>query len=90
MQPLMSAEEGFLAFPETELATLENAKVVVQLTPYEHSSSYLMGSDKGPAAMVEASHFVEFYDEEINLLPTKPANSSTAINLWFPWVQNIQ
>jgi arginase family enzyme len=66
MQPLMSAEEGFLAFPETELATLENAKVVVQLTPYEHSSSYLMGSDKGPAAMVEASHFVEFYDEEID------------------------
>jgi len=52
MQPLMSAEEGFLAFPETELATLENAKVVVQLTPYEHSSSYLMGSDKGPAAML--------------------------------------
>lgn len=66
MQPLMSAEDGFLAFPEAHLATLENAKVVVQQTPYEYSSSYLMGSDKGPAAMVEASHFVEFYDEEID------------------------
>jgi agmatinase len=66
MQPLMSAEDGFLAFPETELASLDKAKVVVQLTPYEHSSSYLMGSDKGPSAMVEASHYVEFYDEEID------------------------
>lgn len=66
MQPLMSAETGFLAFPESHLATLENAKVVVQQTPYEHSSSYLMGSNKGPAAMIEASHFVEFYDEEID------------------------
>lgn len=33
MQPLMSAEDGFLAFPEAHLATLENAKVVVQQTP---------------------------------------------------------
>ena len=39
MQALMSAENGFLAFPEAELATLENAKVVVQQTPYEYSSS---------------------------------------------------
>ena len=63
---VLSAEEGFLAFPEAELATLENAKVVVQQIPYEHTSSYVQGSDKGPAAMVSASHFVEFYDEEID------------------------
>ncbi len=66
MIKILSAVEGFLAFPEAELATLENAKVVVQQIPYEHTSSYVQGSDKGPAAMVSASHFVEFYDEEID------------------------
>jgi agmatinase len=66
MIKILSADEGFLAFPEAELATLENAKVVVQQIPYEHTSSYVQGSDKGPAAMVSASHFVEFYDEEID------------------------
>ncbi len=63
---ILPAEEGFLAFPEAELATLEHAKVVIQQIPYEHTSSYLQGSDKGPEAMVSASHFVEFYDEEID------------------------
>jgi agmatinase len=63
---ILPAEEGFLAFPEAELATMENAKVVIQQIPYEHTSSYLQGSDKGPEAMVSASHFVEFYDEEID------------------------
>lgn len=66
MQKVMKAEKGFLAFPESELATFANAKVVIQQLPYEYSSSYLMGSSKGPSAMVEASHFVEFYDEEID------------------------
>ncbi len=63
---ILPAEEGFLAFPEAELATMKNAKVVIQQIPYEHTSSYLQGSDKGPEAMVSASHFVEFYDEEID------------------------
>ncbi|MFN5889658.1 MAG: agmatinase [Bacteroidota bacterium] len=66
MVKILPAEEGFLSFPEVELATLENAKVVIQQIPYEHTSSYLQGSDKGPGAMVSASHFVEFYDEEID------------------------
>ncbi|MSP57911.1 MAG: agmatinase [Flavobacteriales bacterium] len=66
MQALMLAKDGFLAFPETELATLEKAKIAIQQLPYEFSSSYLRGSFKGPSAMVEASHFVEFYDEEID------------------------
>jgi len=34
--------------------------------PYEHTSSYLQGSAKGPEAIINASHFVEFYDEELD------------------------
>lgn len=64
---VMPAADGFLALPEPELAKFENAKVAIQLIPYEYTSSYVAGSDKGPQAIVDASHFVEFYDEELDL-----------------------
>ncbi|MFN5218002.1 MAG: arginase family protein, partial [Sphingomonadales bacterium] len=63
---VLPAEEGFLALPEAHLASFENARVVIQQIPYEHTSSYIAGSDKGPEAIVSASHFVEFYDEELD------------------------
>lgn len=66
MTPVLPADDGFLAIPDSELTTFENAKVVIQQVPYEHTSSYIAGSDKGPAAFIEASHFVEFYDEELD------------------------
>ena len=62
----LSNEEGFLAIPEADLTTYANAKYVIQQVPYEHTSSYLEGSAKGPAAIVSSSHFVEFYDEELD------------------------
>lgn len=63
---VLPADEGFLALPEVHLADYENARVVIQQIPYEHTSSYIAGSDKGPEAIVAASHFVEFYDEELD------------------------
>jgi agmatinase len=63
---VLPADEGFLALPEVHLAAYENARVVIQQIPYEHTSSYIAGSDKGPEAIVAASHFVEFYDEELD------------------------
>jgi len=62
----LSNEEAFLAVPEPELCSYEKSKYVIQQVPYEHTSSYLEGSAKGPAAIVSASHFVEFYDEELD------------------------
>ncbi|MBL7811314.1 MAG: agmatinase [Bacteroidetes bacterium] len=62
----LPADEGFLALPEADLASFEKARVAIQQVPYEHTSSYISGSDKGPAAIVSASHFVEFYDEELD------------------------
>ena len=37
--------------------------------PYEHTSSYMPGSDQGPSAIIEASHQVEFYDEMLRCEP---------------------
>src|SRR5436190_20985495 len=63
---VLSGEDCFLAIPEPELCSYEKSKFVIQQIPYEHTSSYLQGSAKGPAAIVEASHYVEFYDEVLD------------------------
>jgi agmatinase len=62
----LPSESAFLAIPEPELSSYERSKFVIQQVPYEHTSSYLQGSAKGPKAIVDASHFVEFYDEELD------------------------
>ncbi len=80
---VLPAEEGFLALPDAELTTLQNAKVVIQQIPYEYTSSYIAGSDKGPKAMVDASHFVEFYDEEIDQETCKNIGIATLDGLDF-------
>lgn len=59
-------DQAFLAIPESDLCDYAKSKFVIQQIPYEHTSSYLQGSAKGPQAIVEASHFVEFYDEELD------------------------
>jgi agmatinase len=47
----------------------DRAGVRVLPAPYEHTSSYIPGSDRGPAAILEASRQVEFYDETVGLEP---------------------
>jgi agmatinase len=47
----------------------ERAGVYVLPVPYEHTSSYVLGSDRGPSAIIEASHQVEFYDETLRCEP---------------------
>lgn len=56
-------EKNFLGIREKDLCSYKSSKYVIQSVPYEHTSSYIAGSDKGPAAILNASHFVEFYDE---------------------------
>jgi agmatinase len=43
----------------------EKAGVYVLPAPYEHTSSYIRGSDRGPSAILEASRQVELYDETV-------------------------
>ncbi|MFM8916735.1 MAG: agmatinase, partial [Bacteroidota bacterium] len=61
-----SSENNFLAIEDLALHSYESSRFVIQSVPYEHTSSYLSGSAKGPEAILSASHFVEFYDEEID------------------------
>jgi len=59
-------DENFLGLPDEHLFAYSTSKVVIQQVPYEHTSSYLQGSAKGPEAIVKASAFVECYDEELD------------------------
>lgn len=45
------------------------AGVYVLPAPYEYTSSYVTGSDRGPSAIIEASQQVEFYDEGLGCEP---------------------
>ncbi|MEI6817296.1 MAG: agmatinase [Bacteroidota bacterium] len=77
----LSTDQNFLGIEDENLYSYDKAKFVIQQVPYEHTSSYLEGSAKGPAARVEASHFVEFYDEELDIetLNTNPIATVPAI-----------
>ncbi|MCB9261949.1 MAG: agmatinase [Flavobacteriales bacterium] len=71
------SDSNFLGISEPDLFDYHKSKVVLQLLPYEHTSSYLSGSDKGPEAILESSHFVEFYDEELDDEPYKKIGIAT-------------
>ena len=60
-------KKNFLAIQEEEFCSYKTSKFIIQSAPYEYTSSYLAGSDKGPQAMINASQFVELYDEELDM-----------------------
>ena len=60
---ILPLKKNFLAI-EKEFSSYENSKVVILSAPYEKTTSYGKGTAKGPGAILEASHYVEFFDEE--------------------------
>ena len=48
---------------------LENPAAVVLPVPYDLSSSWMKGADRGPRALLEASAYVELYDIETDSQP---------------------
>ena len=62
----LKTKDNFLALEDEKLYAYENCTYVIQQVPYEYTSSYIQGSAKGPKAIVKASQFVEFYDEELD------------------------
>lgn len=56
-------KKNFLAI-DKEFSSYENSKAVILSAPYEKTTSYGKGTAGGPGAILEASHYVEFFDEE--------------------------
>jgi agmatinase len=59
----LGIKSNFLGI-EDEFSSYESSKIAVLPVPYERTVSYGKGTAEGPEAILEASHFVEFYDEE--------------------------
>jgi agmatinase len=61
----MLLHENFLGIPPED-SSLEKSRVVVLPVPYERTVSYGPGTRNGPKAILEASHYVELYDDELD------------------------
>ncbi len=59
----LDIKSNFLGI-EKEFSAFDSSRIVIFPIPYEHTVSYGGGTKNGPAAILEASHYVEFYDEE--------------------------
>ncbi len=64
----LGVDENFLGLDEPWCHP-DRAGVRVLPAPYEHTSSYIPGSDRGPSAIIEASQQVELYDETLDREP---------------------
>ena len=58
----------------------DRAGVYVLPVPCEHPSSYVLGSDRGPSAVIEASHQVECYDEMLQCEPYREWGGIAIVN----------
>ncbi|MFT6557030.1 agmatinase [Sneathiella sp.] len=76
----MASEDGFLGLPETDSHPVSDAKAVIVPFGLEASVSYGGGTSKGPAAMIEASHQVELFDEEFWCEPFRKYGLATLEN----------
>lgn len=62
---ILDIDENFLGL-DKEYSGYEKSKFAVVSAPYEHTVSYGGGTKLGPKGIIEASQFVEFYDEEFD------------------------
>lgn len=59
----LDIKSNFLGI-EKEHSSFDKSKIVILPLPYEKTVSYGRGAKEGPEKILDASHFVEFYDEE--------------------------
>jgi agmatinase len=62
-EPILGIASNFLGAP-VDRDTWKRARVAVLPVPFEQTVSYGKGTSRGPAAILNASAYVEFYDEE--------------------------
>lgn len=63
MENVLGIDSNFLGIA-TSGTTWKKSRVVILPIPFEQTVSYGKGTSRGPAAILKASSYVEFYDEE--------------------------
>ena len=61
----MSISKTYAGIPK-KYASFDNAKIILIPVPYDGTSTWQKGADKGPDAFLEASNNMELYDIETN------------------------
>jgi agmatinase len=69
---------------EPEFSDYDRSRIVILPAPYEQTVSYGGGTKFGPKAILDASHFVEFYDEETGREVHRQLGIATLPPLTFP------
>lgn len=72
MEAFLSQEERFLGLDDA-LADPGSAGVVIVPCPFERTSTYAAGSERGPSALLEASQQIELFDCDLGLAPSQAA-----------------
>ncbi len=78
----LGSEENFLALAKV-FSDFNNSKVVILQAPYEHSVSYGEGTAYGPSGILDASAYVEFYDDEFDRELCNEIGIATAVPIDF-------
>jgi len=60
----LGKKSNFLGI-ESKYSSYDTSAIVVVPVPYEHTVSYGGGTGRGPRAILDASRYVEYYDEEL-------------------------
>jgi agmatinase len=61
----LNSNENFLAIEE-KYSNYNDSKIIIVSVPYEHTVTYCGGTALAPRAILDASGYVEFYDDEFN------------------------
>ncbi len=61
----LSDKNNFLGI-ESKYSQYANSQIVIQSAPLEKTVTFGKGTAAGPKAILKASHYVEFFDEEFN------------------------
>ena len=73
----LPSDKNFLGIEDPAHYLYANSRFIIQPVPYEHTSSYHGGSAKGPEAIIQASQYVEYYDEELQCEPFRKVGIAT-------------
>lgn len=63
--PVAAQPKNYLGLEE-EYSSFKKAKAVIVQAPYDKTTSYIHGAADGPAAIIDASRYMERYDDELN------------------------
>lgn len=74
---------------------IDKAGFIILPVPFELSTSYIKGTSKGPKAIIDASAYIELYDEELDIEPyqfgiytAKPLSAAKDTKGWFKTIDS--